>query len=79
MAEPAPSYVSMLIAVEVLACAGATAVIRVALTFEIDAAGVLPNVTLVVFVRLVPLIVTVVPPATGPPVGVTDVIVGTAT
>lgn len=69
----------MLIAVEVLACAGATAVIWVALTFEMDVAGVLPNVTLVVFVRLVPVIVTVVPPATGPPVGVTAVIVGTAT
>jgi hypothetical protein len=51
----------------------------VSLTFEKDVAGVLPKETLVVLVRFVPVIVTVLPPATGPALGVTDVMVGAET
>ena len=42
-------------------------------------AAVAPNVTAVAPVKLVPVIVTVVPPAVGPAVGLTPVTVGAAT
>ena len=42
-------------------------------------AAVAPNVTAVAPVKLVPVIVTVVPPAAGPDVGEIDVTVGAAT
>lgn len=58
---------------------GVTAVTEVELTFVSDVAAVPPTVTLVVALKLVPVIVTAVPPATGPLDGDTDVIVGAAT
>ena len=59
--------------------AGVTTVTEVALTFVRDVPAVPPNVTPVVAVKLVPVIVTVVPPAVGPDVGDTELIVGAAT
>ena len=63
--------------------AGVTTVIEVALVLTIDVPAVPPKVTDDVPVKLVPVIVTVVPPAVEPeanPVGDnTDVIVGAAT
>ena len=59
--------------------AGVTTVIEVALVLTIDVPAVPPNVTEDVPVKLVPVIVTVVPPAIGPDDGVIDVIVGAAT
>ena len=38
--------------------------------------AVVPNLTVVAFVRLVPVTVTLVPPATGPTLGLTAVTVG---
>ena len=65
------------------ALAGVTTVIEVALVLTIDVPAVPPNVTADVPVKLVPVIVTVVPPAVGPeanPVADnTDVIVGGTT
>ena len=59
--------------------AGDVAVIWVAeLTLKVVAA-VAPKVTAVAPVKLVPVIVTVVPPAPGPDVGEIDVTVGAAT
>lgn len=55
--------------------AGVTAVMVVALTTLKLVAAVLPNITAVAPVRFVPVIVTVVPPAAGPLLGETDVIV----
>ena len=59
--------------------AGVTTVTDVALTFEIEVPAVPPNVTAVVSVKLVPVIVTVDPPAVGPEDGETEVIVGAST
>ena len=59
--------------------AGVTTVIDVALELKIEVPAVPPNVTEVVPVKLVPEIVTVVPPATGPNTGDNEVIVGAST
>ncbi len=61
------------------ACAGAVAVICVALLTVKLVAGVLPKVTAVAPVRFVPVIVTLVPPVVGPDVGLMLVTVGAAT
>ena len=58
---------------------GVDKVTEVALTFEIEVPALLANVTADVPVKLVPVIVTDVPPAIGPEDGDTDVIVGAAT
>lgn len=55
---------------------GVTAVTEVALTTTSDVTDAPPIVTPVVPVRFVPVIVTGVPPATGPLAGDTDVMVG---
>jgi len=59
--------------------AGDVAVIDVAELTTKLAALVAPNFTAVAPVRLVPVIVTEVPPAVGPEVGAIDVTVGSAT
>ena len=56
--------------------AGDVAVIEVAELKVKPVAGVAPNVTAVTPVKLVPVIVTVVPPVTGPAVGEIEVTVG---
>jgi hypothetical protein len=56
--------------------AGEVAVQVVAVEQLNDAAAVEPNLTAVAPVRLVPVMVTLVPPDVGPDVGVTSVIVG---
>ena len=58
------------------AFAGVVAVIDVALTTVKLVAATPPNVTAVAPVKLVPVIVTLVPPATGPEPGLTPVTVG---
>ena len=58
------------------ACAGAVAVIEVALSTVKLVAAVPPKLTTVAPVKPVPVIVTDVPPAAGPPFGVTEAIVG---
>ena len=58
---------------------GVTTVTDVALTLVSDVPALPPNVTPVVAVRLVPVIVTVVEPASGPLDGDTELIVGAAT
>lgn len=58
---------------------GVTTVIEVALTFVIEVPAVPPKVTAEVSFKLVPVIVTVVPPATGPLDGDTDEMVGAST
>ena len=58
--------------------AGAVAVMLFAV-LAVIVADVLPNLTAVAPARLVPVIVTVVPPAVGPAVGVTCVTVGAGT
>ena len=60
---------------EPAACAGAVALIEVLLTDTI-VAEVVSNRTVAPAVKFVPLIVTEVPPADGPELGVTDVNVG---
>ena len=57
---------------------GVTTVTEVAPTFVSDVPAVPSNVTPVVPDKLVPVIVTVVPPAAEPDVGDSDVIVGIA-
>src|SRR5205823_1380537 len=59
--------------------AGDVAVILVALLMVKEVALLLPNLTAVAPVKLVPLMVTEVPPAAGPLVGEIEVTVGTAT
>jgi hypothetical protein len=59
--------------------AGAVAVIDVGLLTVKVVAAVAPKFTAVAAVKLVPVIVTVVPPVAGPAVGLIDVTVGTAT
>ena len=56
--------------------AGDVAVIEVALLITTEAAAVLPNLTVEAPVKLVPVIVTLVPPVVGPLVGEIDVTVG---
>ena len=56
--------------------AGEVAVIEVAELTVKPVAGVAPNVTAVAPVKLVPVIVTEVPPVDGPDVGEIEVIVG---
>src|SRR5450830_1086681 len=58
------------------AAAGEIAVIWVALLTVNDAALLLPNLTDVAPVRLVPVMVTLVPPVVGPLLGLTLVTVG---
>jgi hypothetical protein len=60
------------------ACAGEIAVIEVALATETPEAATPPNETPVVPVKLAPLIVTWVPPPTGPVFGLTPATVGAA-
>ncbi len=57
-------------------CAGATAVSVVPDVIVTDVAGVPPKLTPVTWLNVVPVIVTLVPPAVGPLFGLTDVIVG---
>src|SRR5690242_467165 len=59
--------------------AGAVAVIDVEELTVNDVAAVLPNLTAVAPLKLVPVIATDVPPASGPAAGVTDVTAGAAT
>ena len=59
--------------------AGEVAVIEVALLTVNEVAAVAPNFTAVAPVKLVPVMVTEVPPAAGPVVGLTIVTVGAAT
>jgi hypothetical protein len=61
------------------ACAGVVAVILVLLTTTTFVAAVPPNVTVAPVAKLVPLIVTAVPPAAGPLFGDTLLTVGTTT
>ena len=61
-----------------VAAAGLTAVMDVALFTVKLVAAVLPNVTAVAPVRPVPVIATVVPPASGPPAGFRPVTTGSA-
>ena len=61
------------------AWAGAVAVIWVALLTVTPLAAVPPKVTAVAPDRLVPVMVTVAPPAVGPAVGEMEVTVGAAT
>ena len=58
--------------------AGVMAVIWVALATVTDVAAVEPNITADAPVKFVPVMITLVPPAIGPLLGVTDVIVGAA-
>lgn len=82
-ADTAPPAVVIVTAKVPAILPGVTTVTEVALTLEIEVPAVPPNVTADVPVKLVPVIVTVVPPAVGPdakPVAVeTEVIVGAAT
>ena len=57
--------------------AGAVAVIEVALLTVKVVAAVAPNLTPVAPVKLVPVMVTEVPPAVGPELGLTEETVGT--
>ena len=59
--------------------AGETAVICVALFTTTPVAGDPPKETAVAPVKAVPWITTLVPPAVGPELGVTEVVVGAAT
>jgi hypothetical protein len=56
--------------------AGVVAVIDVLLTTTTLVAAVLPNITVAPLAKLVPVMVTDVPPATGPVFGLTLVTVG---
>jgi hypothetical protein len=58
--------------------AGVVAVIDVALTTTTLVAAVLPNVTVAPVAKFVPVIVTAVPPAAGPLLGLTLLTVGGA-
>ena len=59
--------------------AGVVAVICVPLTTTTLVAAAVPNVTVAPEAKLVPVIVTVVPPAAGPLLGLTLLTVGTTT
>ena len=58
------------------ACAGLVALIEVALFTVNEVAGIVPKVTFVAPVRLVPVIFTTVLPVVGPDVGEIPVMVG---
>jgi hypothetical protein len=60
------------------ACAGVVAVMLVLLTTTTFVAAALPNVTVAPVAKLVPVIVTAVPPPVGPLFGATLVTVGGA-
>src|SRR5438270_2413503 len=73
-AEPpwlSPSGVVTITGTRPATCAGETAVIVLA-EFTVNAASVPPNSTLLACARRVPVIVTLVPPATGPALGLTS-------
>lgn len=74
-----PALVTITLTIPDEPLAGVTTVIDVALELTIVVPAVPPKVTAEVPVRLVPVIVTVVPPAIGPLDGDTDVIVGAST
>ncbi|OWG15638.1 hypothetical protein KDK82_3131 [Delftia sp. K82] len=74
-----PPTVVMRTSIVPAAWAGAVAVICVALLTVNPVAAVAPKVTAVAPDRLVPVRVTVVPPAVGPAVGEMDVTVGADT
>ena len=61
------------------ACAGATAVILVSETTDTDLAAVDPKYTCAPVTKLLPVIVTVLPPAVLPEEGDAEVIAGLAT
>jgi len=61
------------------ACAGVVAVIDVLLTTTTFVAAVPPNVTVAPLAKFAPVIVTAVPPATGPLFGDTLLTVGATT
>jgi hypothetical protein len=74
-----PDWVSGLVTVTLTApaaCAGVVAVIVVAFTTVTPVALVPPRVTVAPLTKPVPLIVTLVPPAVGPEVGLIPVTVG---
>jgi hypothetical protein len=73
-----PPRVAILIGTVPTRCAGVTASISVSLTTVKLVAGVVPNFTLVVPVRPVPVMATLAPPAVTPVVGNTAVGAGTA-
>jgi hypothetical protein len=77
VAEVPPAVVTLTSTVPVPA--GEVAVIEVAELTVKPVAGVAPNVTAVVPAKLVPVMVTEVPPAPGPEVGEIEVAVGAAT
>ena len=77
MADVPPVVVTLTSTVPVPA--GEVAVIVVAETTVKPVAAVAPNVTAVAPVKLVPVMVTVVPPPPGPEVGEIDVTVGAGT
>jgi hypothetical protein len=74
VAEVPPGVVTVTSTVP--APAGDVAVIEVAELTVTPVADAPPNFTAVAPLKLVPVIVTKVPPATGPPVGEIDVTVG---
>ena len=76
MAEVPPGVVTVTSAMPAEP-AGLVAVIEVAEVTVKPVAAVDPNVTALAALRLVPLTVTVVPPARGPVAGATPVTVGT--
>src|SRR4051794_17390515 len=78
VAEVPPTVVTVMSTVPA-ACAGAVAVMLVALSTVNDAAGVTPNSTSMALLKPVPVIVTDVPPLLGPWAGLTLVTVGAAT
>ncbi len=77
VAEVPPTVVTVRSTVPVPA--GAVAVREVAETTVKEVAAAVPKLTAVAPVRLVPVTVTLVPPAVGPLVGLTAVTVGAAT
>lgn len=74
-----PEPVTITLTIPEVPFAGVTTVIDVALELTIEVPAVPPNVTEVVPVKLVPEIVTVVPPEIGPNIGDNEVIVGAST
>jgi hypothetical protein len=74
----APPGVATVISTVPAAAAGAVAVMEVALLTVKAVAFLVPNSTAVAPVKLVPVMVTLVPPASGPAVGATLVTVGVA-
>ena len=73
-----PGVVTVTSTAPASAAAGAVAVILVALTTVTPLAAVAPNLTALARLRFVPVIVTVVPPPSGPALGARPVTVGVA-